>query len=189
MIDASYGWLLNESSELEVTCERGTSIRQDNIAYTELLKIHPALLGAITYLFRFSNQGSGDFAERISATTAYLTGCYVDLRPLGYEDAAYPLLCSVKKVGSSEFPGHFAVVAHNFHMEQSEDVELPLAHVNPEKVVYYPSTVIDAIWPHASKQVLIMEELGYSHDEILLALHNGIAPPGDTNTLNGLGFD
>lgn len=189
IIDASYCWLLGESKELEVTCERGTSIRQDSIAYADLDKIHPKLLRAVKDLFEFNNQGNADVAQRVSATTAYLLGSYLDLRPLGFEDAQYPYLCSVKKVASCEFPGYFAVVGHTFCIHDIDDATAPLASVNAERLIHLPADVVDIIWPHASKQVVLMEELGYGTDDILSALHNGFNQVVNTTPIDDVRFD
>lgn len=160
-----------------ITYKRQDDLVDDEFSFEELADIHPYFIETAAYLCKAYQRKSAELVDAMIATSALLFDSYIDLEAAEIPSAGYQFLTQIKSVRSRPAAGLFDVECIYFKKDTSLRNGMDAAVVDAFDTKFFHSYQIDKIWPGSSKQIPLMESLGYSDSEVLDSLYKGIIEP------------
>lgn len=158
---------------MSYTRDGGTSITETEVSYKDLECVAPGLtevIEAICDEYRVVMERN----NHIHATCAYLFGAYIDLHKYGFTEARSPFISHVVSIYRPAAPGYFRLQGLCF-----SEGDINTAGINRVSVsVFGEHTMreqyVEAIWPGSIKAIPLMEDLGYTQQEMIRTLVEGL---------------
>lgn len=189
LLNLTFCWLLENENKLDISYMHGCTKVNGKISYEELCLVHPELPSVIHELSDMCDRAGTELLERLTASVAHVLGSYINLND--YDDSGwlYPYLTNITAVRSTNAEGYFSITCLSYRPYLKSRSGLYLPHVNSSGEEMVTATVLDAIWPGASKHVRTMELLGYSNEDIVNTLLAGVPSENAHPDMPSLVFD
>lgn len=180
-------WCSNDKSNKQLFADFEGNGTINTVSYADLDTVHASLSKAVIHICeRFRD--SADRCIAIRSLVAFLICQYVDLKAAGYEDSGFPYITCITSMERDKNSGYVYVGGLNFSVEKVAGVRFPRVYPNPHSMVLLSPETMDNLWANSTQHILIMEELGYSKEDVAAHILNNSFDVLVKTDLNGIDF-
>lgn len=190
LLNLTWAWLQKDSSLFDISFMFDADIKKHEvIPYEALRNIAPELPALLEDLAARFDPASQEFLDILRATFAHMFSAYVDLGGTGALTSQYPYLSHITSIRSSSESNFFTVTGYSFFMSSPGKTGLAYAVLLPGEHISIASSSLDRIWPGSANVVRSMEAIGYSDEQIVKTLTEGLPELRHGSSLADIVFD
>lgn len=189
LLNMTYCWLQDDERSIDISYARDDRKIHVKLTVDELGAVHADLPIIVVQMSNVFDRASQDILDRLLATLSHKLGSYVDLHQCGHAARHSHYLSCIKSISSSKVPGFFDVNGLFYLMESHARLDFEVAKIKLLKEDLLSAVVLDAIWPDASKKILVLESLGYGPNEVASMLLSPDLTPKTALSLPALVFE
>lgn len=148
----------------------------------------PGLYATIFALATNNRLNRHEIIHIVTAMAAYMFDSYYSLKDAGLS-SAYSFITGPTHISSGSKPASFVIDCVRFNVHKFDNLNIPSVEISPTSQLVVNTNVMEYFWPGSTRNIPIMESLGYSHDAIVDVVCNGIALPQIPSELPVIEFD